>query len=113
MRKIFLFVNVFFLLINQIKSQDTVLFATYNLLRFDAETDRNTYFKKVTDHINADVYITQELSNEGGLNNFLDNVLNNSDNKYEAAVFINVPETDIDQALFYNKNKFDFILNFP
>ena len=48
MRKIFLFVNVFFLLINQIKSQDTVLFATYNLLRFDAETDRNTYFKKVT-----------------------------------------------------------------
>ncbi len=109
MRKIFLFVNVFFLLINQIKSQDTVLFATYNLLRFDAETDRNTYFKKVTDHINADVYITQELSNEGGLNNFLDNVLNNSDNKYEAAVFINVPETDIDQALFYNKNKFDFI----
>ena len=47
MRKIFLFVNVFFCLINQIKSQDTVLFATYNLLRFDAETDRNTFFKKV------------------------------------------------------------------
>ena len=55
MRKIFLFVNVFFCLLNQIKSQDTVLFATYNLLRFDAETDRNTHFKKVTDYINADV----------------------------------------------------------
>ena len=109
MRKIFLFVNVFFCLVNQIKSQDTVLFATYNLLRFDAETDRNTHFKKVTDYINADVYITQEFSNEGGVSNFLDNILNNSDNKYEDAVFINVPETDIDQALFYNKNKFDFI----
>ena len=72
MRKIFLFVNVFFCLLNQIKSQDTVLFATYNLLRFDSETDRNTHFKKVTDYINADVYITQEFSNEGGVNNFLD-----------------------------------------
>ena len=30
------------------------------------------HFKKVTDYINADVYITQEFSNEGGVNNFLD-----------------------------------------
>ena len=52
-------------------SQDTVIFATYNLLRFDVDTDRNIHFKKVVDEINADIYIAQELTNLRGVNNFL------------------------------------------
>ena len=38
-------------------SQDTVVFATYNLLRFDGDTDRNIHFKKVVDEIGADIIL--------------------------------------------------------
>ena len=88
-------------------SQDTVIVATYNLLRFDSDTDRNEDFLKVVDLINADIYITQELNNQGGVDNFLNNILNFNTNIYESAFFYD--ESDIDQALFYNKNKFDLV----
>ena len=57
-------------------SQDTVIVATYNLLRFDSDTDRNEDFLKVVNLINADIYITQELNNQGGVDNFLNNIQN-------------------------------------
>ena len=57
-------------------SQDTIKVATYNLLRFDGDTDRNSHFQKVVKEIAADIYIAQELSNSEGVSNFLNNVLN-------------------------------------
>ena len=108
-KKIFCFLCIFLCLINLVKSQDTVLLSTYNLLRYDSDTDRNVHFQKITNYIKADIYITQEFSNEDGVNNFLNNVLNNSENLYNAATFIDISETNINQALFYNKNKFEFL----
>ena len=64
--------RLFFLLFLLIKfssslSQDTVLVTSYNLLRFDGDTDRNIHFKKVINELSADIYITQELSNSEGV----------------------------------------------
>tara|TARA_B100000963_G_scaffold90282_1_gene77800 strand:- start:2344 stop:3852 length:1509 start_codon:yes stop_codon:yes gene_type:complete len=88
-------------------SQDTVVFATYNLLRFDGDTDRNIHFSKVVEEIKADIYIAQELSNLSGVNNFLNQVLNKEDNLYQSALFYD--DNDIDQALFFKHNKFEIL----
>lgn len=89
-------------------AQDTVKLVTYNLLRFNGDTDRNAYFKKIVNELSADVYIAQEFSNSAGVSNFLNNILNvNGNNQYVSAQFFD--DHDIDQALFFNKNKFDII----
>ena len=89
-------------------AQDTVKLVTYNLLRFNGDTDRNAYFKKIVNELSADVYIAQEFSNSAGVSNFLNNILNvNGSNQYVSAQFFD--DHDIDQALFFNKNKFDII----
>jgi endonuclease/exonuclease/phosphatase family metal-dependent hydrolase len=88
--------------------QDTVKVVTYNLLRYNGDTDRNNYFKKVIDELSADIYITQELSNSSGVSNFLNNILNfGGDDKFLSAKFYD--DHDIDQALFFNKDKFEII----
>ena len=89
-------------------AQDTVKLVTYNLLRFNGDTDRNAYFKKIVNELSADVYIAQEFSNSAGVSNFLNNILNvNGNNQYVSAQFFD--DHDIDQALFFNKNKFEII----
>ena len=99
---------LFFLIVSSSFSQDTVKVVTYNLLRFNGDTDRNVYFKKIIDELSADIYITQELSNNSGVSNFLNNVLNHGgQNKFISAKFFD--DHDIDQALFFNKNKFEII----
>ena len=99
---------LFFLIVSSSFSQDTVKVVTYNLLRFNGDTDRNVYFKKIIDELSADIYITQELSNNSGVSNFLNNVLSHGgQNKFISAKFFD--DHDIDQALFFNKNKFEII----
>ena len=107
MNKILFFIFILLINILDLKSQDTVKITTYNLLRFGSNTNRNLDFKKVTDYIKADLYITQELTNNSGVTNFLNNVLNKDANKFLSAKFYD--DTDIDQALFYNKNKFEIL----
>ena len=107
MNKILLILFILFINILDLKSQDTVKIATYNLLRYGSNTNRNLDFKKVIDYIKADLYITQELTNNSGVTNFLNNVLNKDDNKFLSAKFYD--DTDIDQALFYDKNKFEIL----
>jgi endonuclease/exonuclease/phosphatase family metal-dependent hydrolase len=88
--------------------QDTVKVVTYNLLRYNGDTDRNNYFNKVIDELSADIYIAQELSNSSGVSNFLNNILNfGGGDKYLSAKFYD--DHDIDQALFFNKEKFEII----
>ncbi len=105
--KILLILFILFINILDLKSQDTVKIATYNLLRYGSNTNRNLDFKKVIDYIKADLYITQELTNNSGVTNFLNNVLNKDANKFLSAKFYD--DTDIDQALFYDKNKFEIL----
>ena len=98
MNKIWIILSLVTLFISDLKSQDTVKVATYNLLRYGSNTNRNIDFKKVIDLIDADLYITQELTNNSGVTNFLNNVLNKDTDKFLSAKFYD--ETDIDQALF-------------
>jgi exonuclease III len=82
---------------------------TYNLLRFNSSTDRNLEFKNIMEKIKPDVLITQEMIGQESVNNFLNNILKNINDKYKAADFIDDESTDIDQGLFYNSKKFNFI----
>ena len=107
MNKIWVILSLVTLLFFDLKSQDTIKVATYNLLRYGSNTNRNIDFKKVIDYINADIYITQELTNNSGVTNFLNNVLNKESDKFLSAKFYD--DTDIDQALFYDKNKFEIL----
>ncbi len=107
MNKILLILFILFLNILDLKSQDTIKIATYNLLRYGSNTNRNLYLKKVIDYIGADIYITQELTNNSGVTNFLNNVLNKDANKFLSAKFYD--DSDIDQALFYDKSKFEIL----
>jgi len=99
----------FFLFNNILFSQDTVSVVTYNLLRFNSSTDRNLEFKNIMEKIKPDVLITQEMIGQESVNNFLNNILKNINDKYKAADFIDDESTDIDQGLFYNSKKFNFI----
>ena len=50
-----LFVLLFLLIkFSSSLSQDTVLVTSYNLLRFDGDTDRNIHFKKVINELSAE-----------------------------------------------------------
>ena len=99
----------FFLCSNILFSQDTVSVISYNLLRFNSSTERNLHFRNIIEKIKPDVLITQEMIGQESVNNFLNNILKNINEKYKAADFIDDEDTDIDQGLFYNSDKFSFI----
>ena len=99
----------FFIFNNVLFSQDTVSVISYNLLRFNSSTERNLHFRNIIEKIKPDVLITQEMIGQESVNNFLNNILKNINEKYKAADFIDDEDTDIDQGLFYNSDKFSFI----
>lgn len=99
----------FFIFNNVLFSQDTVSVISYNLLRFNSSTERNLHFRNIIEKIKPDILITQEMIGQESVNNFLNNILKNINEKYKAADFIDDEDTDIDQGLFYNSNKFSFI----
>ena len=106
------FLSLFFYFIlfkNVLFSQDTVSVVSYNLLRFNSSTERNLDFKNIIEKIKPDVLITQEMIGQESVDNFLNNILKNINGKYKAADFIDDEDTDIDQGLFYNSNKFNFV----
>lgn len=99
----------FFIFNNVLFSQDTVSVISYNLLRFNSSTERNLHFRNIIEKIKPDILITQEMIGQESVNNFLNNILKNINEKYKAADFIDDEDTDINQGLFYNSNKFSFI----
>lgn len=94
---------------NILFSQDTVNIVTYNLLRYNTSIERNLNFENIIEYLKPDVLITQEMVGQESVDNFLNNILKNIDDKYKAADFIDNEDTDIDQGLFYNSEKFDFV----
>ena len=99
----------FFIFNNVLFSQDTVSVISYNLLRFNSSTERNLHFRNIIEKMKPDILITQEMIGQESVNNFLNNILKNINEKYKAADFIDDEDTDIDQGLFYNSDKFSFI----
>ncbi len=80
---------------------------TWNLLNYSgtAPSNRKTAYKRVLNHIRADVIICQEVNNVAGANDFLNEVLNASDGPggYAMAEFTDGPGSD--QVLYYKTDK--------
>lgn len=93
------------------QSQHTVM--TYNLLNYPLTdtTDRNPYFRTIFSNIQPDILVTVEMNSLGGVNGFLNNVLNKVSSGYSAGTFINGPDTD--NAIFFKTNLFMFLSNTP
>ncbi|MBT4334508.1 hypothetical protein HOD61_01705 [archaeon] len=70
--------------------------ATYNILNFPGSTgaDRVFYFRQIMDEMDVDILVVQEMLNQGGVDLFLDEVLNYHEIEYSASDFINGPDTD-------------------
>jgi len=99
-----LFVNI---------SYSQVKICTYNLLDYPGtdSTIRNPYFRTVISSINPDILVVQEMTSQGGVNGFLNGVMNYNGNVYSAGVFIDGPDTD--NEIYYKTSMFVFLSNTP
>ena len=78
---------------------DTLTIMTYNLLNFSSDdADRVPHFRKIVHEINPDILIVQEMMSKTGSDHFLITVMNSSEDKYNAATFIE------QNQLFYSKS---------
>ena len=84
-------------------AQDTIRVATYNILNYNGST-RNEYLKPVTQEVNADILIVQEMISQTAVDSFSISVL---ENKYSTISFNN--GTDTDNHIFYRTDKVEFI----
>lgn len=82
---------------------------TWNLLNYNggAPSGRLNAYRRVMNHLNADVIVAQEVQQLGSAQHFLDNVLNasNGPGGYVLGDFIDGPNTD--NALFYRTDKIE------
>ena len=80
---------------------------TWNLLAYNggAPSNRKTAYKRILNHLNADVIVAQEVEGLTGANDFLTTVLNATDGPggYSLAEFTNGPDSD--NALYYRADK--------
>ena len=86
---------------------DTLRVITYNTLDFPmSSAGREVYFKTVTQYLNADVILANELSNATGANLLLNDALNEDGITYwERANF--VYGSNLNNMIFYNSNKLE------
>lgn len=87
-------------------------FVSYNLLNFSgrvpSDIDRVPSYQKILEEIDPDILTVQEVEDKEALTVFLRDVFTYSQTKqFRAAPFNDGPDTD--NALFYNKNRFQFI----
>ena len=84
---------------------------TYNLLNYPVTdtTIRNPYFRTIFSNIQPDILVVQEVITQGGVDGFLNKVLNQVSSGYAAGFFLDGPDTD--NAIFYKSNLFTFISN--
>jgi len=88
-----------------IHSQERVKIATYNILNYPNNTAaKNPKFQLITDEMNPDILVVQEILSQTAVNEFLNEVLSD---EFEAGDFINGPDTD--NAIFYKDSLFAFI----
>jgi endonuclease/exonuclease/phosphatase family metal-dependent hydrolase len=88
-----------------IHSQERVKIATYNILNYPNNTAvKNAKFQLITDEMDPDILVVQEITSQSAVNLFLNDVLND---EYEAGEFHNGPFTD--NAIFFKDSLFTFI----
>lgn len=86
---------------------DTLRVMTYNTLDFPlSSAGREVYFKTVTQYLNADVILVNELSNSIGANLLLNDALNEDGITYwESANF--VYGSNLNNLIYYNSDKLE------
>ena len=85
---------------------DTIRVVTYNILNFPEGMgeERIGYFRVIMDYIHPDIVVAQEVDDVGGLNLFLDSVMNYETDSFETAPF-NPGEQYNYNSLFYRTTK--------
>ncbi|PIE48670.1 MAG: hypothetical protein CSA39_06510 [Flavobacteriales bacterium] len=92
-------------------AQESLNVMFYNLLEFPEAppANRPAILKNILDSYNPDLFMVCELESEQGANTILNTALQTADNRYARAKFVSNqshPPTDLQQLVFYNKNKF-------
>ena len=83
---------------------EPIKIVSWNILNYPGTNgaSRDDDFRKVLEELDTDILVVQEMLNQAGVNQFLNNGLNQSfPNTYKAAPFFNGP--DKDNALFYKE----------
>ena len=91
-------------------SSEAVKLATWNIKDFPGSSgvSREDDFRKVISQLKLDALVVQEMLNQGGVDQFLNNIMNYSTpNTYAAAPFVDGPDTD--NALFFKKSTLSLI----
>ncbi|MBD3367518.1 MAG: choice-of-anchor D domain-containing protein [Candidatus Eisenbacteria bacterium] len=89
---------------------ETIRVCTYNILNFPGSTGtaREPDFRTVLSNADPDVLVVQEMLSQSGVNQFLNNILNDGQpGTYAAAPFVNGYDTD--NALFYKPDVVSFV----
>lgn len=85
---------------SQTFAQDTLRVLTYNILNFSGnDTDRLDELRTIIRAIEPDIIVYQEIDDQSGVNNILNQSLLQIDSDWAAAQFMN--GTDTDNACFY------------
>ena len=88
-----------------IHPQERVKIATYNILNYPNNTAaKNPKFQLITDDMNPDILVVQEILSQTAVNEFLNEVLGDD---YIAGEFHNGFDTD--NAIFFKDSLFKFI----
>lgn len=99
---------LFFFIIRPLYNE-TIRVATYNILNFPEALgmQRIDYLTTVVDHMEPDILVVQEMQSQAGVDLFLQAVMNNQDDLFNAVLFHDGPDTD--NALFYRIDKIAYI----
>ncbi|MDG2370121.1 MAG: endonuclease/exonuclease/phosphatase family protein [Flavobacteriales bacterium] len=108
----YLLILLIFTSISAVKGQEVLKIMYYNLLTFpQTQPDRIDTLKKITNYIQPDVFVVNELNSFSGGVQILNNALNvGGIQYYSSAVFYDGPDTD--NLLFYNSNKLGLVSQF-
>ncbi|MCB9357042.1 MAG: T9SS type A sorting domain-containing protein [Calditrichaeota bacterium] len=87
-----------------VNAQDTLRVMTYNILNFSSSSgDRLDDLRVVLGFAEPDVLVLQEIIDGTAVNNILNQVLRPMDPEWNAATFVNGPDTD--NACFYHSGR--------
>lgn len=89
-------------------AQDTLRIMTYNILNFSgSSSDRLDELRMIVSSVRPDILVNQEVIDQAAVNNILNQVLHQLDTDWQAANFVNGPDTD--NACFYMSSRVSLV----
>lgn len=112
MKSIFVILSIVIFLFHSSSAQQQVKIMSYNLLGYPADSSiRVPYFRTIINAVNPDILVVCEITSRPAVNSFLKSIMNFNSVTYDSGRYIDGYDTD--NAIFYNKEKFNFISNTP